>query len=48
MINPSQYNQQAVALLQSLPLATSPSGNITFSSPGIVKEDQGLPELTWQ
>jgi hypothetical protein len=44
-IDPSLYNQQALNLLQAIPVATSPDGKITFSSPGIVNEDQGIARL---
>src|SRR5262249_33824487 len=41
-IDPSLYNQQALALLQFVPLAPDNTGNITYTVPGILNEDQGI------
>jgi hypothetical protein len=46
-IDPSAFNAQALALLKYIPRATDPCGNLSFTVPGIVNEDQGVAKIDW-
>ncbi len=46
-INPSLYSPQALAILKYIPVATSPTGDMSFSYPQAVNEDQGVAKVDW-
>jgi hypothetical protein len=46
-INPALYSPQALAILQHIPLATTPTGDMSFTYPQVVNEDQGVAKLDW-
>ena len=46
-ISPGNFNPQSLALLKFIPVSTNACGNISFTVPGIVDEDQGVTKLDW-
>jgi hypothetical protein len=46
-IDPANFNPQALALLKFIPVATNPCGNISFTIPAILNEDQGIARVDW-
>lgn len=48
-ISPSLFNAQSLALLKYVPVATDPKGcgNLSFTIPSIVNEDQGVAKVDW-
>jgi hypothetical protein len=45
--SPTNFTAQSLALLKFVPIATNPCGNISFTIPGILNEDQGIARVDW-
>jgi hypothetical protein len=46
-VDPSTYNQQALALLKYVPLSSDPCGRITYAIPEPQREDQYIGRVDW-
>jgi hypothetical protein len=46
-VDPSQFNAPALALLKYIPVATDPCGNLSFTVPGTLNEDQVVGKMDW-
>ena len=46
-INPTRFNQQAIALLQLIPVPTDPCGKFAYAVQSSGDEDQGIGRLDW-
>jgi len=43
----SNFNAQSLALLRFVPVSTDPCGNISFTTPQVLNEDQGVLRIDW-
>ncbi len=46
-VSPTSFNPQALALLRYVPVATNPCGNIGFTVPSIINEDEGVAKVDY-